>query len=46
MVVAVMAKEDMVEGAMFIPHINSPEDEEHSWQRPVYTLQTNGGSFT
>ena len=39
-----VAKEDVMEGAMIITHTNLPAGMEHLRQRPIYTLQTNGGS--
>ena len=37
-VVGVVAYEDVVEVAMVITHMGSPEGTEHSCQRPRYTL--------
>ena len=37
-----VTKDDVVEGAMFKTHMNSPEGIEHLWQKFVYILQTNG----
>ena len=42
MVMDVVAKEEVGGGSMVITHINLPPGTEHLWQRPVYTLQTNG----
>ena len=48
MVVAIVmdavAKEEVVEGAMVITHMNSPAGGENVWQKLVYTLHTNGNS--
>ena len=43
-VVAVVAKEGLGEGAIIITHMNSPAGKEHSWQKTMYTIQTNGDS--
>ena len=43
-VVDVVSKEDLGERARVMTHMNSPASTEHSWQRPVYTLQINGDS--
>ena len=40
--VDVVANEDVGKGAMVIIYTNFPEGTEYLWQRPVYTLQTNG----
>ena len=41
MVIVVVAKEYMVEGAMVITYMRFPSGTEHSWHRNVYTLQKN-----
>ena len=46
MVVYVLAEEDVGEGAMVIAYMNLPAGTENLWQRPVYTLKTNGYHFT
>ena len=43
-VMTMVAEEDLVEGAMVITHMNSPTGMDHSWKRPVYTLQTHVNS--
>ena len=43
-VMAVATKEDVVEGAMIKNRTNLPGGAEHSRQKLVYTLQTNGDS--
>ena len=40
-VMSVVAKEDVVEGAMVKTHINLPEGAEDSWKKLVYILQNN-----
>ena len=40
-VMDVVAKEDMLEGAMIINHMNLPAIRKHLWQRPLYTLKNN-----
>ena len=42
--VEVIAKEDAGEGSMVITNMNLLEGKEHSCQRPMYNLQTNGES--
>ena len=44
-VVAVVDEDEVVEGAMFIIHMNFTAGADHLWQMPMYTLQTNGGSY-
>ena len=46
MVMAVVVKEDVVEGAMVKTHMNFPAGVENSLWKLVYTLQTNGDSYT
>ena len=41
-VMAIVAKEDVVEVAMVKIHMNFPAGMENSLQKLVYTLQTNG----
>ena len=43
-VMAVVAEEDAVEGAIVKTHINFPKGTEQSWQKIIYTLHTNGDS--
>ena len=43
-VMAVVEEEDVVERAMVKTHMNFPAGTENSWQKLVYTLQTNGDS--
>ena len=45
-VMAVVAEEDVVEGAMVKTHMNFPAGAERSWQSLVYTLHTNVYSST
>ena len=44
MVVAMVAKEDVEEGAMITTHMNFPAGAKYLWDRYVYTLHTNGDS--
>ena len=45
-VMAVVAEEDVVEGAMVKTHMDFPAGAERSWQSLVYTLHTNVYSST
>ena len=40
--VEVVSEEDVLEGDIFITHMNLPAGTEHLWQNLVYTLHTNG----
>ena len=41
-VVGMVDEDDIMEGAMFINHMNSPAGTEYLWQKFVHTLHTNG----
>ena len=44
-IMAVLAKEDVVEGTMVKTHMNYTAGTEHLCQRIVHTLHTNGDSY-